>query len=144
MLSRAADRTATYWAFVAALCLFGLFGIFSIGAPFLLLGLTLAVVAPWRRRPAVLWPAVGSVVAFIVGFILVMPLGCSTSPSVESASPSGELVAQTTTCNNALGINYSGSGLYSPSLLPALLAGLVLTLLAAASIRLIVKRRGPS
>lgn len=111
MLSRDADRTATYWALVAVLCLFGLFGIFSIGAPFLLLGLTLAVVAPWRRRPAVLWPAVGSVVAFMVGFILVTPLGCTTSASAES-------VAQTTTCNNALGINYSGSGLYDPSLLP--------------------------
>ena len=133
-------RTASYWALVAALCLFGIVGIFSIGMPFLLLGITLTVLAPWRTQPAVLWPAVTAVVAFTAGFILVTPLGCSTSPSSES-SVSPDLPAQTTTCNNVLGIDYSGPGLYNPSQWPALLAGLALSALAAATVRVILKRR---
>lgn len=127
-------RTATYWALVAALCLFGIVGIFSIGMPFLLLGITLAVVTPWRRQPAVLWPAVTAVVAFTAGFILVTPLGCSTSASSDFS-------VQHTTCTNVLGIDYSGPGLYNPSQWPALLAGLALSALAAATVRVILKRR---
>ena len=134
------DRTAGYWALVFALCVFGIVGIFSIGMPFLLLGLTLAVVAPWRSQPAVLWPAVTAVVAFVAGFILVTPLGCSTSPSSPSSAPS-DLPAQTTTCTNVLGIDYSGQGLYNPSQWPALLAGLALSALAAVTVRVILKRR---
>ena len=133
-------RTASYWALVGALCLFGIVGIFSIGMPFLLLGITLALVAPWRTQPAVLWPAVTAVVAFVAGFVLVTPLGCSTSPSAPSA-PSSDLPAQTTTCTNVLGIDYSGPGLYNPSQWPALLAGLALSALAAATVRAIVRRR---
>ena len=128
------DGTAGYWVLVLVLCLFGIVGIFSIGMPFLLLGLTLAVVAPWRRQPEVLWPAVTAVVAFVAGFILVTPLGCSTSPSSDFS-------VQHTTCTNVLGIDYSGQGLYNPSQWPALLAGLALSGLAAATVRAIVKRR---
>ena len=133
-------RTASYWALVAALCLFGIVGMFSIGMPFLILGITLAVVAPWRTQPAVLWPAVAAVVAFVAGFILVTPLGCSTSAS-SASSVSTDLPDQTTTCTNVLGIDYSGQGLYNPSLLPALLAGLALSVLAAATVRVMLKRR---
>ncbi|CAN5242718.1 hypothetical protein BH24ACT1_BH24ACT1_02030 [soil metagenome] len=132
------DRTASYWVLVSALCLFGIMGIFSIGMPFLLLGITLAVVAPWRTQAAVLWPAVAAVVALVVGFILVTPLGCTSSAS----SASSDLSTQTTTCTNVLGIDYSGDGLYNPSLLPALLAGLALSVLAAATVRVVLKRRG--
>ena len=134
------DRTAGYWALVVVLCLFGIVGIFSIGMPFLLLGLTLAMVAPWRSQPEVLWPAVTAVVAFVAGFILVTPLGCSTSASSPSSAPS-DLPTQTTTCANVLGIDYSGQGLYNPSQWPALLAGLALSALAAATVRVILKRR---
>ena len=130
-------RTAGYWALVFVLCVFGIVGIFSIGMPFLLLGLTLAVVAPWRRQPEVLWPAVTAVIAFVAGFLLVTPLGCSTSPS----SAFSDLPTQTTTCTNVLGIDYSGHGLYNPSHWPALLAGLALSALAAATVRVILKRR---
>lgn len=133
-------RTAGYWALVFVLCVFGIVGIFSIGMPFLLLGITFAVVAPWRTRPAVLWPAVTAVVAFMAGFILVTPLGCSTSASFTSP-PSSDLPTQTTTCTNVLGIDYSGQGLYDPSQWPALLAGLALSALAAATVRLILMRR---
>lgn len=140
------DRTAGYWALVFILCVFGIVGIFSIGMPFLLLGLTLAVVAPWRRKPEVLWPAVTAVVAFVAGFLLVTPLGCSTSASSSSSasSPSSapsDLPTQTTTCTNVLGIDYSGPGLYNPSQWPALLAGLALSAVAAATVRVILKRR---
>ena len=130
------DRTAGYWALVVVLCVFGIVGIFSIGMPILLLGLTLAVVAPWRSQPAVLWPAVTAVVAFVAGFLLVTPLGCSTSAS----SASSDVPAQTITCTNVLGIDYSGQGQYNPSQWPALLAGLALSALAAATVRVLLRR----
>ena len=137
------DATAGYWVLVFVLCVFGIVGIFSIGMPFLLLGLTLAVVAPWRRQPEVLWPAVTAVVAFVAGFILVAPLGCSTSPSSASSpsAASSDLPTQTTTCTNVLGIDYSGPGLYNPSQWPALLAGLALCALAATAVRVVLVRR---
>ncbi len=124
-----------YWVLVSLLWLFGVISIFSIGMPLLLLGATLAVVAPWRGQPAVLWPAVTAVVALVVGYVLVAPLGCTT------ALPDG-----TTTCTNLLGIDYTGGGSYNPSLVPALLAGLVLAVLTAATVRVILRRRqrGPT
>lgn len=128
------NGSAGYWLLVSVLCLFGSIGIFSIGVPFLLLGVTLAVVAPWRNQRAVLWPAVTGVVGFVVGFLLVAPLGCTTTASSGHS-------AQSTTCANILGIDYSGPGLYNPSIASALVAGLTLFVLAAATVRAIVKRQ---
>ena len=71
---------------VSGLCIFGVIGIFSIGMPSLLLGVTLAVVAPWRTRPAVLWPAVAGVVALVVGYVSLAPLSCTAEASELSAS----------------------------------------------------------
>ncbi len=131
-----------YWIVVAVLCLFGFVGIFSVGMPFLLLGITLAVVAPWRRQRAVLWPAVTAVVGFVVGYVLVAPLSCSTSAT--SADPQLLLnpvpPARTTSCTNLLGIGYSGSGSYGPSLWPAVLCALALSVAAAATVRVSLTR----
>lgn len=122
-----------YWVLVSGLCIFGVIGIFSIGMPFLLLGVTLAVVAPWRTRPAVLWPAVAGVVALVVGYVALAPLSCTAEAS--------ELSAERTTCSNALGIDYSGGEDYMPSLVPAVLAGLVLSLLVTTAVRMILRKR---
>jgi len=80
-MARDSDGSAGYWVVVSLLCVFGVVGIFSVGMPFLLLGVTLAAVSPWRAQRAVLWPAVTAVVGFVVGYILVAPLSCTATAS---------------------------------------------------------------
>ncbi len=140
-MPRDSQAATGYWVVVLLLCLFGLIGIFSIGMPLLLLGVTLAVVAPWRTQRTVLWPAVTAVVTFVVGYILVAPLSCSSTGSLTVPTQSMTPPAQSTTCSNVLGINYSGEGLYNPSLVPALLTGLALSVLVATTVRVALSRR---
>jgi hypothetical protein len=115
-----------YSAAVVVLILFGMLAILSIGAPFLLLGIVLAVLAPWRTRRGVLSTGVAATLGFLVGAVLVGPGGCTSSPiRVDQAQTVGA-----TTCTNLLGITYEGSGNYNPSLLPALLAGIAVAAIA--------------
>jgi hypothetical protein len=132
-------RTVAYWALVAVLATVGLLGVLTIGAPFLLLGVVLAVVGPHRHRRAVFWPVVVGVVAFVGGFVLIAPVGCTATSHASSA---GASTGGQTTCTNVVGIDYSGVGLYRPSLIPALLAGLASCAVAAALTGLLVRRRG--
>ncbi len=140
-MPRGSQSTTGYWVVVSLLCVFGLISIFSIGMPLLLLGVTLAAVAPWRTQRAVLWPAVTAVLTFVVGYILVAPLSCSSAWSSTLPTHSATRPAQSTTCTNVLGIDYSGDGLYNPSLGPAVLAGLALSVTAATTVRMILTRR---
>jgi hypothetical protein len=129
-----------YWATVVVLILFGVFAIFSIGAPFLLLGIMLAVLAPWRTRKGMLATGTAVVVGFIVGFVLVGPGGCtSTAVSVGGARSVGS-----TACSNLLGITYEGSGTYNPSLLPGLLAGIALAAIAGVTTAWLYRRHQPA
>ena len=133
-----------YWVLVFALVAFGSLAIFSIGAPFLLLGLTLAVLAPFRTRPRVFWPVVLGLVGLIAGYILVAPLSCtatvSGSAKVGGAPPT---IAQPsrTSCSSPIGIQYRGGDSYNPPLWPGLLAGLAAGAGFAAVSRLIIVRR---
>lgn len=113
-------REWPYWLFVALLLAVGFVSILSIGAPFLLLGVTLALLAPYRRRPRVFWPWLLGVLGFIAGYISVAPLSCLTAASRFGATTENAY----TTCSSALGIRYSGGVGYSPPLWPAFLAGL--------------------
>jgi hypothetical protein len=129
-----------YWANVVVLVLFGLIAIFSIGAPFLLLGIMLAVLSPWRTRRGVLPTGTAVVLGFVVGFVLVGPGGCtSTAGSVGGAQSLG-----TTTYSNVLGISYEGAGTYNPSLLPGLLAGIVLAAIAGVTTAWLYRRHQPA
>jgi hypothetical protein len=100
-----------YWITSLGLIALGFLGALSIGRPFFLVGLAMLVLGPVRRRPMIFWPPLLAVVAYNV-------LYCTATEAVGSPS--------TTTCSNVLGINYSGSGLYNPSLDPANMAGLLL------------------
>jgi len=131
--------TMAYWAVTVLLVGFGYLALFSIGAPFLLTGITMMVVSPWRSRPEVLWPALVGVWAFVLGYVLVAPLGCtSTAISVTAGSPPA---VSHTTCTNILGIDYSGIGIYNPSLVPALLAGVPAGGVGALATRFLIVRR---
>ncbi|MDP8959615.1 MAG: hypothetical protein M3N51_10585 [Actinomycetota bacterium] len=120
------SRPLRYWLLVAFLLGFGVLTGFSVGPPFLLFGLALVLLAPFRSRPGIFWPAVAAVASFIVGFMLVAPLVCtSTATEAVVTESEGQSSSQpaTTTCNSLIGITYRGPGTYHPSLLPALVVG---------------------
>jgi hypothetical protein len=130
---------AAYWAIAVILVGFGYLALFSIGAPFLLTGIALMVVSPWRSRREVLWPALIGVWAFVLGYLLVAPLGCtSRTMAVTAGSPAA---ASHTTCTNILGIDYSGTGIYNPSLVPALVAAAAAGAAGALATRFLLRRR---
>jgi hypothetical protein len=131
--------TAAYWGVAVLLIGFGFLGLFSIGAPFLLTGIAMIVVSPWRNRREVLWPTLVGVWFFVLGYLLVAPLGCtSTAIAVTPGSP---VPVSHTTCTNILGIDYSGTGTYDPSLVPALLVALGAGAAGALAMRLLLRRR---
>jgi membrane-bound ClpP family serine protease len=131
--------TLAYWAVAVLFVGFGYLGLLSIGAPFLLTGIALMVVSPWRSRPEVLWPALVGVWAFVLGYVLVAPFGC-TSTAISETVGSPRAVSHTT-CTNILGIDYSGTGIYNPSLVPALLAGVAAGGAGALATRILIVRR---
>jgi hypothetical protein len=124
-----------YWLLAVALVL-GVVAVFSIGAPFLLLGLALLVLGPLRSNRAVFWPAIAGALGFICAFVLVTPLGCSSTVSPTAGQTRTALqAAQRVECGNIMGIEYSGTGDYRAPLLPALVAGLAGAGAAAAVVR---------
>jgi hypothetical protein len=129
-----------YWVGAIALILFGWIAIFSVGAPFLLLGLMLAVLFPWRGRRGVVATGAAVVLGFVVGYVLVAPLSCS---GTSIATVGGSLSRGTVSCSNVLGIDYEGTGNYHPSLLPALLAGIALASVAGATTAWLSRRHRP-
>jgi hypothetical protein len=132
-----------YLTLAILLVLFGFVAIFSIGAPLLVLGLTLLGLFPYRSRATVFWPWLSGVISFFVGYVLVAPLHCSTRQVVEPVGRNGAHVGgeAITTCFNLLGIDYSGVNAYNPPLWPALLAGLALAGAVAAGLFLLLRRR---
>ena len=144
---RGGARPWMYVVLATALILVGIVGMFSIGAPFFLTGLVMLICIPWRRDRAILLPALTAVWGFTLGYILVAPLGCTSSSleRPERAHPLGmgvvaagrALVRGGTVCNGVL-FDYSGGGSYSAPLLPALIAGLAAGLILAIVVRRLV------
>jgi hypothetical protein len=132
-------RAVVYVAVALALIAFGALAVFSIGAPFLLTGVAMLAVLPWRHRADVMWPAVLAPWAFALGYVLVAPLGCSSTVGAATGEAPGESF---TTCTNVIGIDYSGSGSYAPPLGPAVAAGLVFASIAAYTVRRALRRSG--
>ena len=148
MADRVKRASPLYWGLTLALIAFGFLTALSIGLPFLLIGFALLLLAPVRTKPAIFRPVLLAVFAFIVGFVLVAPLGCTTqstglptvAPSPLGGAGSSPALGRTT-CANLLGIDYSGSRTYNPALWPALLAGLGAGLLTGGGARRILSRR---
>jgi len=119
---------AWYSILFGVLIAFGFVAIASIGMPFLLLGMTLALLGPYRHRPEVFWPPLIAILTLVVGFLLVAPVTCRGTET-------------STVCDNLIGIDYSGAGDYNPSLLPALFAGLGSAVVAGALSRVALVHR---
>ena len=130
-----------YPALAVGLVLFGIVGLFSIGAPFLLTGLAMLVCFPWRRRPDILWPTMAGVWGLTLGYFLVAPLSC-TGTATATTTPTGTVKVgmATTTCNGLL-LDYSGGPLYNPPLLPAVLLGLTMAAASVVLVRMAFARR---
>ena len=120
-----ASRTSknSYWGLVLFLVGVGFISILSIGYFFLLMAITLIVLSPFRSRPWVFWPGVVLVLGFVVGYVLVAPLGCTST----NGSP--------WVCRSAVGVEYKGS----PQT-PGLIGGGVVAL-AGATIAWVIARR---
>jgi len=127
-------RTPVYVALALGLILFGVLGMFSIGAPFFFTGVAMLAVLPWRGSRGVLVPAIVAPWAFTIGYVLVAPLWCT-----GTNAPTG--LGDTTTCTNVLGIDYSGGGAYRAPLMPAVAAGLGLAAIALVGLRAAIRRR---
>jgi hypothetical protein len=67
------SRTWLYAPLAIALVLFGVAGVLSIGMPFLLTGLVMLSLLPWRRRRDILWPSLASVWGLTLGYLLMTP-----------------------------------------------------------------------
>ena len=77
--------------------------------------------------------ALFALVGFFVGFMIVVPLGCTARDGAitEGRSETRPSVGDTS-CSSAIGIDYSGSGNYNPPLWPAVVAGLLTAAAVAA------------
>jgi hypothetical protein len=122
-----------YWVASLGLIALGV-GMFSIGRPFLMVGLAMLILGPLRRRPVLFWPPLLAVIAYNVGYWAVAPFYCTATEAVGGAS--------TTTCSSLIGIGYSGSGTYDPSLDPANQAGLLLAAIAFIVVLTAMLRQG--
>lgn len=127
MERRSRPGTIAYWSLVVFLLAFGFLSLFSIGYPLMVLGIVLAVLEPYRGRRGVLAAGIASVFGFVVGYVLIAPIGCSgtTTPSTNGSLP----VEGETICRSVLGWNYSGDGANDPSLFPALIVGVLCAIL---------------
>jgi hypothetical protein len=111
----------TYWIVAVALIVFGFITGFSIGQPFLVVGLVMLGLGPVRNRPLVFWPPLLGVIAFYVVYLAIAPFQCIASSGLDSNG-----IDQTSTvCTSLIGLRYGGGGIVNPSLAPAIAVGLV-------------------
>ncbi len=122
-----------YWIITVALIAFGFIAALSIGQPFLMLGLAMLVLSPFRRRPLIFWPPVLAVVAYNLAYFAVAPFNCMASSF--NGAPSR------TVCSSVIGIQYTGGANYNPSLLPAIVVGLAVAAMTALVSFIILRRR---
>jgi hypothetical protein len=131
-----------YWITSLALIIFGFLGSLSIGQPFLLVGLAMLVLGPFRGRPLVFWPPLLAVIAYNVAYFAVAPFYCSAGSTMGGTSTSTAGGTSTTVCSSLVGLRYSGEGIYNPSLVPAIVVGLVAAGLVALVVFALIRWKG--
>ncbi len=96
-----------YWVLALVLTAFGFVTGFSIGAAFLLIGVTLLALGPFRRWPRLFSPMLAGVITFVVVVVLLVPLTCVATSDRAGASQ--------TVCSSILGPTWSGDRALHPS-----------------------------
>lgn len=112
-----------YWIASLLLIAFGFLAAFSIGQPFLLIGVAMLLLRPFRGRPLVFWPLLLAVIGWTIGYWAVAPFSCSASQPLGGAA--------STVCTSLIGLRYEGLGIYNPPFMPAIAAGTAVALLTA-------------
>lgn len=126
------QRTSVgYWIMVVALLILGYFTGFTIGPVFWFIAVVMIVMAPFRSRPRIYRTGIALFMGFVIGYVLVAPLGCSQS--AESNLVTGEQTVSPVVCSSIIGIEYSGPEPFDPTLVPALVSGGVLAVVAGAA-----------
>jgi hypothetical protein len=131
-------RTALYIAIAVILVVFGYLALFSIGWPFALTGILMLALIGQRHRFDVLAPALAWPWVFTIGYLLVAPIGCTSTAT--PATTSGGAAEGVTRCDS-LFLTYAGPTPYSPPLLPAVVTGVALGTAASLAIQWTLRRR---
>ena len=131
MTSKGRAGAIAYWTLVVVLIGFGVLGILTIGLPFLLFGLMLAIVSQRRHETGVVAAGVGAIVGFMVGYILVGPTSCTSNVNSVDA-------IEHQVCTSILGVGYSGTS--DSGMILGLIAGLVVAVLFALGARWLARR----
>ena len=127
---------ASYYAVAALFIAFGIIGILTIGLPFLIVGVLLLALAPYRRRPEILWPPLVAVAVWTAAETVLAPWGCSQSGSGSvGSSGTRTAVVSSEICRTVFGLRVSSS-----ILAPALIA-LAVAVVAAVATRVVLSRR---
>lgn len=116
-----------YWTIAVFLTAFGFIDLIAIGGPFFAVGLAMLVFGRWRHDRHVFLPGFVAMLAFFVGFALVVPWVCVTE------------LDGVTTCRHVFGIVHEGP----ESLRPALIAGLIVAGAVWLAVRRLTKGRAP-
>lgn len=127
-----------YWIIVVALLILGYFTGFTIGPVFWFIAAVMILLAPFRSRPRIYRTGIALFMGFVIGYVLVAPWGCTQS--AESDMATGEQTVSPVVCSSIIGIEYSGPEPFDPSLIPALVSGGVLAVIAAAAAWIAVGR----
>lgn len=116
-----------YWIASLLLIAFGILGAFTIGQPFLIVGLAMLVLGPLRHRSLWFWPPMAAVLAYNMAFWVITPLYCSSTSSPGDAPA-------LTSCSSLIGITWpaNGGGLADPSAAFAQTNGVALALAVCA------------
>ncbi len=124
------ERTSVgYWVTIVVLLILGYFTGFTIGPVFWFVAAVMILLAPLRPRTRIYRSGVALFMGFAIGYVLVAPFGCSQSS--ESNVATGEQTHSPVTCSSISGIDYSGPEPFEPSVMPALVVGGGLAVVAA-------------
>ena len=120
---------ASYWIIVLSLLALGLVTIFSIGMALWLVALAMILLSPFRSKPRIFWSGLALVLGFLVGYVLVVPWGCTQTGTFDTAT--GQETISPIVCRSLTGVEYSGPEPFEPSRTPAVISGGVAAVLAA-------------
>lgn len=137
-MARSRIGSVAYWTLAIVLTVLGFVDLIAIGAPFFLTGVAMLLVGRRRSDPAVLWPALSAAWGFVLGYVALAPFGCSSAATRVAPGAPGIHEGPTICSYLFRSVSYAGG---EPSLIPPLVSGVVMAVLAAWTVRWLLRRR---